>query len=318
MKNGKKPRTDIIIDEALSAAINAAVPPPMSSKVDEKRAPSGERELDILFYGLMCFDPLPRGSGYRVLFPNGLDLTELTDIPVHSAGLWIRGRDARVTSRWSGFALRNDFFVSGKQQLTISGLAKTPLDTTEFEGRVTNLQDCDPAFEVSDEPDAVIDMIVDRGTLSAHVGNDQGMIVVKWTVQVERGAPVRFAFGSDFVELPESVTQVVLANVSPKPVLESVRDFQLFRKLATAPDRPLKYKLPNNPPTNRLEVKEPTFGLLHAAAAPEPATEPGSERTPGNRLRDIVGVVPQAAQDAVALTPDVVCSAVVSRSRDAA
>lgn len=296
MKSNKDPNL-IIIEEALRAAREAAGEPAPNGN----EGPRAGRDLEILFYGMMCFDPLPKGAGYRVLFPNGLDLTELTDIPVHSAGLWIRGRDQRVTSRWSGVALRNDFFVSGKQRLTISGLVKTPLDASAFQGRLTNLRECDPEFEISDDPDAVIDMTVDRGTLSAHVVNGAGMIVVKWKVQVEDGAAVRFAFDNDFVEIPATVTQVVLANVSPKPGSESIRHFQLFRKLSTTPDRPLEFKLPKTPPTDFVLVHEPTFGYGHAA----PPAAPGPQSS-------IVGVVPQSILEAVAQTPDVVCSAVVS------
>lgn len=292
--------------EIFEAALDAAretpgVEVPQSGERDR-------RELEIIFYGLMCFDPLPDRSGYRVLFPNGRDLTALTDIPVHSPALWIRRRDERVTSRWSGFALRNDFFVSEKQELKITGLEETRLDSTEFEGRLTNLQDCDPEFRISDDPDALIEMRVDRGTLSAHVGHDLGMIVVKWKVQVEAGASVRFSFGDDFVEVRPTVEQVVLANVSHKPQLEGIRDFQLYRKLSTNPDKPLEYKLPKNRPTDRINVHEPTFG--HSPAATSDPEKTRVARTPP----PIIGGVAQSVADAIAQTPIVVCSAMVSRS----
>ena len=302
--------------EIVAAALYAAeeAPPPEPRQPEER----DRRELEIIFYGLMCFDPLPDRRGYRVLFPNGRDLTALTDIPVHSPALWIRRRDERVTSRWSGIALRNDFFVSEKQQLTITGLEKTPLDTTDFEGRLTNLQDCDPEFRISDEPDALIEMVVDHGTLSAHVGHELGMIVVKWKVKVEAGASVRFSFGPDFVEVRPTATQVVLANVSHKPQLEGFRDFQLFRKLSANPDKLLEYKLPKNPPTDRIDVNEPTFDPAHPVSAAGPAATSGTEKTRVARTpAPIIGIA-QSVADAIAQTPIVVCSAVVSRSRTAA
>jgi len=298
-----------VYEEALRLAENAARQGQTVSKA--------ERELEILFYGMMCFDPLADGSGYRVLFPNGLDLTELTDIPVHAAGVWVRGRGARATARWSGLAFRNDFFVNQKHQLTITGLAKTPLDTDEFEGRVTNLQTCDPNFTIREDPDAVIQMIVDRGTLSAHVVNGGGMIVVKWAVQVDAGVPVRFTFGNDFVEIPPTVTQVFLANVSASSDEETLRHFQLYRKLSTEPSKPLPFRGPERPNsrlTATLVLNEPTFGYLPGTIQ-APRSKVVAAPKPGG-FPSIVGAVPQSTS--VAQTPNVVCSAVVSRPRAAA
>src|SRR4029078_10289288 len=96
-----------------------------------------------------------------------------------------------------------------------ASIEQTPLEASAFEGRVTNLQDCDPQFKISDDPDAILTLLVDRGTLSAHVANKAGMIVVRWTVRDADGAPVRFAFGSEFVEILPEVKQVFLVNVSP-------------------------------------------------------------------------------------------------------
>lgn len=302
-----------VLQEALRAAVNAPVTSP-----SRDRLTGDGQELEILFYGMMCFDPLPGRSGYRVLFPNGLDLTALTEIPVHTAGMWVRDRSARVTARWSGPVLRNDFFVDGKRQLTITGLARTPLVTTEFEGRVANLQNCDPEFKISDNPDAVIDMIVDRGTLSAHVVNGAGLIVVRWAVKVEDGGPVRFTFGSDFVEVPANVTQVILANVSAMSQTENFRDFQLFRKLSTYPNRPLPFQPPRTMPTAFIELQEPTFGYTPAALTPTP--DPARRvpvPTPGG-VPGIVGVVPASTLDAIAQTPHIVCSPAVSGPRDGA
>jgi hypothetical protein len=277
------------------------------------------RELEILFYGMMCFDPLPDGSGYRVLFPNGLDLSELTDIPIHTAGVWIRDRDVNPTVRWSAFSYRNDFFVDRKDQLKITGLVKTPLNTDELEGRVTNLQQCDPNFKIRENPDAVIEMIVDRGTLSAHVVNDRKMIAVKWAVQVED--EVRFTFGDDFVEIPPEVTQVYLANVSPSEGNDPQRHFQLFRKLSTEPTKSLRFVGPPDAPvTTTLALNDPTF--QYPAEQPKAPAAPngnGAAKSPKRTgtTQPIVGPLPQVVE-AVPLSPDIVCSPVVSRPRASA
>ncbi len=302
---------DYVID-VFANAMKAAVNRDQSTSTTP-----GGRELEILFYGMMCFDPQRNGT-YRVLFPNGMDLSALTDIPVHAAGLWVRDRGARATARWSGFAFRNDYFVQGKNKLTITGLAHTPLDATLFEGRVTSLKKCDPEFTIGPDPDAVIELLVDRGTLSAHVVNSQGMIVVRWAVQVSAGSTVRFTFGDDFVEIPPTVSQVFLANVSAGSE-DTKNDFQLFRKLATKPAKRLEYKRPELDPrdTGPLVLDEPTFGYDSTPRRVVPAP------APGGGLPAVVGVVPQsgissiAAQSkvftAVAFSPNVVCSAVVSR-----
>lgn len=285
--------------------------------------PKGPRDLDIIFYGMMCFDPLEDGSGYRVLFPNGLDLPELMDIPVHAAGLWVRNRSANATAKWSGFAFRNDFFVgqkSQKHELTISGLAKTPLNSKNFERNVTNLQKCDPNFAVREEDrDTVMEMIVDRGTLSAHVvDNGTGMIVVKWTVKIQAGQNVRFSFGdADFVEVGADAGQIFLVNVSASTTEETTRHFQLFRKLSKESSKLLPFVPPATPPTGALKLIEPTFGYAPAQntapQAPAPKTKPPKKRN--NNLPPLVGAIPQLL--AIAETPEIVCSPVVSRLREA-
>jgi hypothetical protein len=308
--NGNK--IDVLINTALvrRAAEDAAKAPPLRTQ--------HASALEIFFYGMMCFDPLPGGSGYRVLFPNGLDLEDLADIPVHAAGVWVRDRQAKTIVRWSGPAQRNDFFVNEKRQLTITGLKQTKLDTSAFEGRVTNLQDCDPEFKISDNPDAILTMLVDRGTLSAHRANDAGLIVVRWTVEVEDGAPVRFTFGGEFVEIPPEVTQVFLANVSPLSGAEGVRDFQLFRKLSASRQTPLTYRLPRQLPQEYIKLPDPTFGFT--PTAPRGAAPQAPKQTTPSGLPPIEGDVDILALEAevVAQTPYIVCSAVVSRLANAA
>ena len=318
MNGNKNPLIDVLINNELARAAEEAVNTQPSPLQKTQGPPAPKRELQIFFYGMMCFDPLPGGSAYRVLFPNGLELQNLPGIPVHAAGVWVRGRQAKATVRWSGPAQRNDFFVNEKRQLTITGLKQTPLDTSAFEGRVTNLQDCDPQFKISDDPDAILTMLVDRGTLSAHRGNDAGLIVVRWTVQVEDGASVRFSFGGEFVEIPPEVTQVFLANVSPLSGAEGVRDFQLYRKLSASRQTPLPYRLPRQLPENYIKLPDPTFGFTPTAPGGAAPQAP-KQTTPGG-LPPIVGDANiQAAElEVVAQTPYIVCSAVVSRLPDAA
>jgi hypothetical protein len=264
-----------IYEEALAAgkrAINAA-----AAKTGESAATT--RDLDILFYGMACFDPLDDRAGYRVLFPNGLE--ESDGIPVHAASIWVRDREEVATARWPWFAWRNDYFLAEKRLLTITGLTPTALDASGFEGHVTNLQECDPSFQVSTTPDTVIEMVVDHGTLTSHVVNAEGMIVVRWRVKVEAGTPVRFEFGNYFVEIPPSVTQVFLANAgaSSDALDINLRHFRLYRKLSTEPAKELPFQGPKTTPQSlgSLVLKDPTFGYI------------------------------------TLLTPDVVCSAVQSR-----
>ncbi len=312
MNSNKDRLIEVLISrEAVKAAEIAA----NTNTTEPPQPPYSPRQLEILFYGMMCFDPLPSGSGYRVLFPNGLDVAELPNVPVHAAGVWVRDRNAKATVRWSGPALRNDFFVSEKCRLTITGLAQTPLNTSAFDGRLTNLQDCDPKFKISDDPDAILTLVVDRGTLSAHVVNDAGMIVVRWAVEAEDGAPVRFTFGGEFVEIPPTVTQVFLANVSPLSGAEGIGDFQLYTKLSTSPQNPLTYRLPLKMPEDRITLPDPTFGFTTTGPADGPGTLVPQPTTPSG-LSPIVGLDVLASELAVvAQTPIIVCSAVVSRLR---
>jgi hypothetical protein len=257
---------------------------------------SDPRKLEIVFYGMACFDSLQNGAGYRVLFPNGLE--EGQEIPIHGAGLWVRDRQELATARWPWFAWRNDFFLGEPRPLTISGLAETTLDAGAMEGHVTKLRDCDPTFEISETPDAVMDMVVDRGTLSAQIVNEAGMLVVLWEVERQRGERVRFTLGDTFVEIPDSASQVFLVNAGSSSGMDDTHShFQLYRKLSTEPQKPLPYqKPPNEPASKGLVLKEPTFGYGPTKAAPPPATP--------------IGNLPAGGISKLVLTPDYHCSPV--------
>jgi hypothetical protein len=132
-------------------------------------------------------------------------------------------------------------------------------------GHVSLLQDSDPDFKVRASPDTVIDLIVDQGTLSAHLVNDKGMIVVRWLVQADASAPIRFNFGDNFVELPPTATQVYLANTGTSYGMDADDShFRLYRKLSTEPDKPLRYVGPKQAPQpiGTLSLKDPTFGFI--------------------------------------------------------
>ncbi|HJQ37560.1 MAG TPA: hypothetical protein VKB93_10505 [Thermoanaerobaculia bacterium] len=129
----------------------------------------------------------------------------------------------------------------------------------------SRLQDSDPGFKIGASPDAVMDMILDHGTLSAHIVNEKGMIVVKWLVQADPSAPIRFTFGSEFVELPPTATQVYLANCGTSYGMDTDDNhFRLYRKLSTEPDKPLAYVGPQQPPLpiETLDMDDPTFGQI--------------------------------------------------------
>lgn len=223
---------------------------------------AGTRALEIIFYGMACF--VPQVGGYRVLFPNGL--TGMGKIPIHLAAIWVRDRDQLATARWAGHAVNNDFFLHDRRVLTITGLVPTPLDATGMAGRLTDLVECDSGFTISPNPDAAIDMIVDQGKLTAHFVGPKGMSVVKWVVQAEASAPVRFYFGDNFVEVPPTVTQVMLANVGGPKTKRDDDDFhfRIYRKLSTEPDKELEYKEPKKGPLKTgVKLKDPTmkYGL---------------------------------------------------------
>src|SRR5262245_51354277 len=103
--------------------------------------PDPTTDLDIVFYGLACFDPFSSGRGYRVLFPNGLDADFESNLR-HVAGIWIRDRDkVPLKPSWEWFDFDNDFFLGDQRALMISGLVSKPLQTYDFEGHLTVLED---------------------------------------------------------------------------------------------------------------------------------------------------------------------------------
>ena len=230
---------------------------------DAPAAASGTRDLEILFYGMACFHP--DGAGYRVLFPNGLEPSH--GIPAHAAAVWVRDRSELATARWQWFAWRNDFFLGeSDQQLTINGLVTTDLDDNGFKnGYVTILKECDPTFEIGTDPDTVMEMRVDFGTLTVHEVNPRGMLVVRWLVKAEAGAPVRFNFGRNFIDVPPTADQVILANAgSSSGMDENDRHFRLYRKLSSEPDKDLKHKRASKKAnTSGGKPKDPTFGYFN-------------------------------------------------------
>jgi hypothetical protein len=218
------------------------------------------RPLEIIFYGMVCFDPFNNGLGYRILFPNGLTSSE--GIPAHSAGLWVRDRKHQCIAKWPGLAHNNDFFLDEKRSLRIDGLIKTEFKT-DIEDQLTNLSMCDgqKPFKVSAKPDAAIDMKADYGKFTAHVINKKQMIVVRWQVQAANDSPVYFCFDNDYVEVPPAASQLFLANVGNSRGMRSTDShFRLYRRLSTEPHEPLTH---HDPPTfpkpSRLHLKDPTY-----------------------------------------------------------
>jgi hypothetical protein len=236
------------------------------------------KRLEIIFYGMACFDRV-RGGGFRVLFPDGREMG-------HIAGVWVRHRKKTATVRWEWISIGNDYFFT-PSAFEISGTKKTKLDAGKLEGFLINLKQCDPDFKIAREPQVTgILRHVDRGTLSAHVINTDGQIVVKWMLDIADRAQVRINFGKNFIEPPPNVSQVVLANVritgfSPSKLKDFVGspvswepdgesdgfvpfdlgeqdDFQIYRKLSTEPDKPLVLKTPDKvAPSSGAVVIEP-------------------------------------------------------------
>jgi hypothetical protein len=217
------------------------------------------RRLTFVFYGMVCFDPYPKDKAYRVLFPNGLQSSN--DVPMHVAGAWVRKRSEKAKAAWKDWCqYENDFFVEDNRKLNISGLAHTPLIADQFEGHVTNLKDCDRNFEIRDDHNSIIEMTVDRGTLTSHVVNEKGMIAASWVVYTNPGETVEMKFEDVQIEIPPSAHQVFLSNVEPEP--SDQYHFGLFRKLSTAPNDVLQHKMPPYAPQplGSLELDDPTFG----------------------------------------------------------
>jgi len=190
-------------------------------------------QLEIIVYGLACLDAQP--GGYRVLFPDGFT-TPMFDIPKHLAAVWVRERSELATAQWPWRSTGNDFTVSAPRKLTISGLLKTSnLDDSQLIGRLPNLRDADPQFTLSDAPEAILDLWIDRGVLSAHAF-PAGMIVVKWVVDLDESVNTRLSFGDDaWIDLAPATKQVILANagVSNNERPQRGNHFNLYRKLAT-------------------------------------------------------------------------------------
>ncbi|HKR65968.1 MAG TPA: hypothetical protein VJZ00_19710 [Thermoanaerobaculia bacterium] len=212
------------------------------------------RPLEIVFYGLACFDPQP--YGYRVLFPDGRNPAPY-NVPPHHGWIGIRPQTEVVTARWPGGFALNNFPVPGRGQLEISGLRRTTFDNTQLLHRLSNLQDSDSGFAIDANPDALIDMVVDRGTLSAHQQPTQ-MILVQWQVEAEDDAAIRINFGSYWIELTPGTTQVILGNTGEAPNdMSGDSDFMLFRKLATQKSGALPVVPPATTPLGALNVIHP-------------------------------------------------------------
>jgi hypothetical protein len=192
------------------------------------------RELEVIIYGLACFDELPRKNGYRVLFPDGR-VPSPNAIPPHTAAVWVRERSETATARWPWRAGDNDYMVAEPRTLTIDGLVPTALNAADITDQILSLPKADPAYKLDAAPEAIIDLTIDQGTLTAHQF-PTGMIVVRWLLQAQDGKPVRFNFGSDaWIETTPATKQVILANAAMAETERMIgpSHFTLYRKLAT-------------------------------------------------------------------------------------
>jgi hypothetical protein len=260
-----------------------------------KRA--NEDPLEIIFYGMVCFDPLEDRPGYRVLFPNGLDNDGV--VPLHLAAVSVRDRAQPAGAQWRWLALENDFVLGEKRGLvTITGLAPSEFNDDDMNGRLTTLRAIDPTFTISDTPNAVMELVVDQGILSAHFVNTEGMIVVRWQVQRAKGQAVRFLFGDDtYIEIPATATQVMLVNAGRDLAGDTSNHFRLFRRLTDDPKADLDFRLPQGPlaPLGAIALKDPT--LAYGTLLPVGKTV---------NLADLVTLD----------TPNVVCSSVQLKPRE--
>ncbi|HKR66159.1 MAG TPA: hypothetical protein VJZ00_20685 [Thermoanaerobaculia bacterium] len=202
------------------------------------------------------------------MFPDGRNPAPFA-IPPHRAAIWVRERTSSAVARWPWFSERNDYAVDEPRKVTITGIKKTPLDTSELDGRLANLQDSDPGFKIAANPSTIMELTIDRGTLSAHsfpiLG---GMTAVRWIVDRDEKTPVRFQFDNDYIEIPADAVQVILANAGD-PDEEALghspdSHFLLYRKLATEKTGALEYTAPAEAPQELgLIIREPTHRYVH-------------------------------------------------------
>jgi hypothetical protein len=213
------------------------------------------RQLEFIFYGLVCFDP--QSYGYRVMFPDGRDPAPYK-VPPHACWIGVRDQEEVLTTHWPGPIFKNNFVVPDRGRLQIAGLAGTQLNDSDFRGRVGNLKHSDPNFEIDSNPDMMYDVLIDRGVLSAHQQAVDGMIVVKWRVEALDDTPVRLNYGQYWLELGPGTTQVILGNTgSARNLSLDNTDFLLFRKLAKVRTGDLPTALPVTTPLAAATVIHP-------------------------------------------------------------
>lgn len=205
------------------------------------------RQLEIIFYGLACFHKNEDGT-YRVLFPDGTG-SNFGNVTAHGCAVWVRGRTQLTKARWPWFAFQNDFWVAEPRLLEIHGLNATALDDSGIVGCLPVITDSDPAFAIDTNPEAIVQMTVDRGVLKAHAFTS-GMILTQWMVEADERAAIEFRFGNYTLELDPGVTQVMLANVATTAGPPGTPDnhFRLYRKLGAVKTKDLTVPAPRVPP----------------------------------------------------------------------
>ncbi|HEX7708074.1 MAG TPA: hypothetical protein VF701_16560 [Thermoanaerobaculia bacterium] len=224
------------------------------------------RHLEIIFYGLACFHYKDDGT-LGVLFPDGRNTSNIGDVDAHTAALWVRGREAIATARWPWPASRNDFEIQEPSTLEIHGLKPTPLNVGDLRDHLPRLTDADPAFKLSPQPDTILKMTVDRGSLTAHVLG-KGMILTRWGVEADGDAPIKFACGQYSLVLAPDTHQVMIANVALNGDTGS-NHFRIYRKLGTnqegdleVPDRRLAAQ------SGGLNLDDPSDGYSEKVLTP--------------------------------------------------
>jgi hypothetical protein len=204
------------------------------------------RTLEIIFWGMACFYVDEDAGTVDVILPDGR-YNNPSGVETHYPMLWLRPTDKPpVKGRiWYEYMV-NNFAIINPCDLVISGIKATPLDTTMLDDRLPSLTKADKSFALANRMSrqSIMEMTIDRGTLSAHEF-PKGAIAVKWVVEVEN--TVTLDFGMTFLKLHPDTEQITIANAARSSMMMP-QHFVLYRKLATVKKGTLNQKAPKVAP----------------------------------------------------------------------
>ena len=195
----------------------------------------------VQFVGLVCF--YRERGGRQVLLPDGSNPGP--EIDPHYASIMVAPDAVEASSGWNGQAANGTFELPPCSIVLEGADVDGPLDVSRHEGRLPQLRQYDPDFEIDpDRAETVARLRIRRGTLAAYAipGGDAAISQlevphdgpINVTVTPRDGSPARTLRLRPGTEI--AVTNMARAGLyTPGAAERENGHFQIYEKLSVRP-----------------------------------------------------------------------------------